>query len=106
MSKRPTRWIHLSDLQLGHLSSRVKDNDARAHRLIEPVVAEEPDFINNAGDHIDGAVNADPAGRQRVTQLWADYHDVMWPLTAVCPVVSALGNLSVRVWATLRCRLP
>ena len=63
MSKRPTRWIHLSDLQLGHLSSRVKDNDARAHRLIERVVAEEPDFIINAGDHIAGAVNADPAER-------------------------------------------
>ena len=46
------------------MSSRVKDNDARAHRLIERVVAEKPDFIINAGDHIDGAVFADPAERQ------------------------------------------
>ena len=32
----------LTGLQLGHMSSRVKDNDARAHRLIERVVAESP----------------------------------------------------------------
>ena len=55
---RPTRWIFISDMQLGHSSAVVSDNDERARQLIELVAAENPDFVINGGDHINGAIRA------------------------------------------------
>ena len=89
---RPTRWIFISDPQLGHSSGLVRDNDERARRLIERVAEEKPDFVINGGDHINGAVNDDPSERANVKRMWADYHRVMKPLKNVCPVISAIGN--------------
>ncbi len=91
-SDRPTRWIFISDLQLGHSSAVVSDNDERARRLIELVAAEKPDFVINGGDHINGAVKADPSERANVKRMWRDYHRVMKPLQNICPVISTVGN--------------
>ena len=91
MPRPPTRFIHISDLQLGHMGE-VTDNDRRVRRLVERVAAEEPDFVVHSGDHIAGAVNDDPAEAYRVQKMWADYHRAMTPVRARCPVISALGN--------------
>ena len=89
---RPTRWLLVSDLQFGHSSKVIKDNDKRARRLIELVADEKPDFVVNGGDHINGAVNDDRAERENVKRMWKDYHRIMESLRDVCPVISTIGN--------------
>ena len=87
-----TRWILISDLQFGHRSAQVRDNSDRARRLIDQVVREAPDFVINAGDHINGEVKAGDAERRNVRRLWTEYHRAMHPLTECRPVISAIGN--------------
>jgi len=87
-----TRWILISDLQLGHADPRVEDHYERMRIMIDHVVREAPDFIINGGDHINGAVTDGEAERRNVQRMWADYHRVTRPLMELCPVISVIGN--------------
>ena len=92
-SEQPTHALDFrQDLQLGHLSRAVRDNDERARRLIERVAEEQPDFVIDGGDHINGAVCDDRSERTHVKRMWRDYHRIMEPLREVCPVISTIGN--------------
>lgn len=87
-----TRWVLISDVQFGHWSPQVTDNDERARMLIQQVVGEAPDFVVNGGDHINGEVADGNAERQNVRRMWAKYHRAMRPLAKLCPVISVVGN--------------
>lgn len=86
-----TRWILISDLHLGHKNPRIYHHE-RMRIMIDQVVREAPDFVINAGDHINGAVTDGETERHNVQRLWAEYHRVTRPLTERCPVISVIGN--------------
>ena len=88
MNNRPTRWIFISDLQLG----QGRAHEKLVRRLVEQVAAEKPDFIINGGDHVSGAVTAGAEERKKVKQMWAAYHEITAPLRDMCPVISTIGN--------------
>lgn len=85
-----TRWILISDVQFGHSSPQVRDNDERARMLIEQVAREAPDFVVNAGDHVNGVVTDNK--QREVQRLWSAYHRAIQPLAKLCPVISVVGN--------------
>jgi predicted phosphodiesterase len=87
--ERMTRWIFVSDLQLG-LTPKYREESRR--RLIERVAAERPHFVIHGGDHVAGKVNDSPEERRDVELMWAAYHRVMAPLKQLCPVISTIGN--------------
>ena len=87
--ERMTRWIFVSDLQLGPTPDY---HEERRHRLIERVAAERPHFVIHGGDHVAGKVNDTPEERRNVELMWAAYHRVMAPLKELCPVISTIGN--------------
>ena len=87
-----TRWVHISDVQLVRRSKSATDNTGLAQRMVEQVAAEAPDFVINAGDHINGAVRDGVTERRDVARMWRLYHQVMGPLEAMCPVISVPGN--------------
>ncbi len=85
-----TRWIHITDLQVGQRPSDAQDHDTQVEQLIAKVRAEKPDFVINSGDNTPGAVDDDE--RRFIAQCWRDYHRIVDPLTSECPVFHTPGN--------------
>ena len=89
-SRNLTRWIHISDVQLGDVPSDYDDHTALIEQLIATVRAEHPDFVIHSGDHVHGAHHNDE--KKQVTKWWRTYHRLMDPLARQCPVYCCPGN--------------
>ena len=88
MKDLPTRWVFISDLQVGQANG----HEESVRRLVEQAAEERPDFVINGGDHIHGAVKAGAEERRNVKKMWADYQNIIAPLQKLCPVISTIGN--------------
>ena len=85
-----TRWTLITDVQFGHADPDEETNSRRARYMIEKIASEDPDFVINAGDSINGAVV--DGERRKVKKLWAQYQDAIRPLDNVCPLITVIGN--------------
>ena len=85
-----TRWIHITDMQVGQIPTDADDHNAQVEELIAKVRAEKPDFVINSGDNTPGAVDDDE--RRFIAQCWRDYHRIVDPLASECPIFHTPGN--------------
>ncbi len=97
LTKTMTRWIHISDLQLGLGRAETDPNDVLAVELVNRVIAEKPDFVILSGDCIHQTPIDDQAGQNpeydRIRlEHWEMYRETMAPLLGHCPVFSVVGN--------------
>ena len=89
-NNRRTRWIHISDLQIGQDTSDFADHDELMEQLIAQVRAEQPDFVIHSGDHVHGAHFDDE--KKLVTQWWRRYRRLVDRLARQFPVYNCPGN--------------
>ena len=92
-----TRWIHISDLQLGLGRDTGDRSDELAVELVRAVLQERPDFVVHSGDcihgtSIDGQAGQNPEYDRIHEELWRMYRDTIAPLLDHCPILSVVGN--------------
>lgn len=92
-----TKYIHISDLQLGFGKGENNPNDERAGQLVEKVIREDPDFVIHSGDCIHGTPFDHLAGQaveydEVHNEYWSMYQQTVAPLAARCPLLGVVGN--------------
>jgi 3',5'-cyclic AMP phosphodiesterase CpdA len=92
-----TRWIHITDLQLGLGKAENDPNDELAVEMVRMVLAQRPDFVIHSGDCIHGTAIDHEAGEnpeylRMHLEHWEMYRQTLAPLLDHCPVFSVVGN--------------
>ena len=92
-----TRWIHISDLQLGQGKAESDASDELAAEMVRNVLDQGPDFVIHSGDcihgtRIDGQAGVNPEYEKIHEEYWQMYRATISPLSNHCPVFSVVGN--------------
>jgi UDP-2,3-diacylglucosamine pyrophosphatase LpxH len=92
-----TRWIHISDLQLGLGKADNDESDELAADLVQAVLEQGPDFVIHSGDCIHGTpfdseARDNPEYAVIHEEFWQMYQNTIRPLRDHCPVFSVVGN--------------